>query len=264
VARGEYPIEEKSKDYKVPALEKGLEILEKLSESSEPLSLTELSHALGRGASELFRMIGFLVERGYVIRDASGNYRLSLKLYELSHRHSPVEQLLKAAVIPMRELSADVGESCHLSVLHDRRLVVLYQQDSPKKYRFSVEVGANYEVTTSVSGRLLLAYLSPEERNDVLANNAKYVEMAPERRQKFAENLALIVEQGYSYSSGETHVGVEDIAVLVGNSRFGMSAALCIPRLSSAEEPRPYESLLAPLRQCAAQIARGAGLEPFE
>jgi len=248
----------------VPALEKGLEILEKLSASAEPLSLTELSHALGRGTSELFRMIGFLVERGYVIREPSGNYRLSLKLFELAHMHSPVEQLIKAATIPMRELSLAVGESCHLSVLHDHRLIVLHQQDSPKKYRFSVEVGASYEVTSSVSGRLLLAHLSKEEREDVLTSNAKYQAMTDEQQQAFMENLVLVAKQGYSYSSWETHVGVEDIAVLIGNSCSGMCAALCIPRLVSVQDSKPYESLFEPLRECAARIARISGLANSE
>ena len=92
--------------FQVPALAKGLDILEALAFAIEPQSLTDLAHILGRSKNEIFRMLGYLEARGYIIKeDRSGNYYLSLKLYELSHTHSPLEQLLKAATRPMEELA---------------------------------------------------------------------------------------------------------------------------------------------------------------
>ena len=77
--------------YHVPALEKGLDILETLASSAVPQSLSELARSLHRSSSELFRMLDSLERRGYILKDlVSGNYRLSLKLYELAHTHSPV------------------------------------------------------------------------------------------------------------------------------------------------------------------------------
>ena len=55
--------------YSVPAMEKGLDLLEALAGSAVPLSLAELSRDLGKGSSELFRMLNCLEARGYVARD---------------------------------------------------------------------------------------------------------------------------------------------------------------------------------------------------
>ncbi|MGI9071598.1 MAG: hypothetical protein ACR2JB_09865 [Bryobacteraceae bacterium] len=58
---------------------------------------------LGRTSSELFRMIDALEKRSYIVRDpVSGGYRLTVKLYELAHTHSPVDELLRAAEFAIR------------------------------------------------------------------------------------------------------------------------------------------------------------------
>ena len=67
--------------YSVPALEKGLDILEALSASSQPQSLSGLAHLLERNSNEIFRMLNLLERRNYVLRDESGGYRLSLRMY---------------------------------------------------------------------------------------------------------------------------------------------------------------------------------------
>ena len=51
-----------------PALEKGLELLEVLA--AEPVGLTQkqLADHVGRSVSEIFRMLGVLQQRGYIIK----------------------------------------------------------------------------------------------------------------------------------------------------------------------------------------------------
>ena len=136
--------EAKSK-YRVPALEKGLDILETLAHSQTPLSLTELARKQGRSSSELFRMLAVLESRGYINKgEASGNYALSLKLYELAHLHPPVMNLLEAAAQPMKNVTNVLRESCHLSVLRRGKLVVLKEVLSPARVRLSVPVGGRF------------------------------------------------------------------------------------------------------------------------
>lgn len=250
---------EKSKDYKVPALEKGLDILETLSAAPDPMSLTDLSRALDRNPSELYRMIGFLEKRGYIIREAhSGNYHLTLKLFELAHTYSPVDQLIRAAAAPMRELAMSVRESCHLSMLSGDELVVVYQQDSPEKVRFSVEVGARFDPVKTVSGRLLLAYLEPQEREQYLERHPELQE--GKEKHAVIRKLDEVLKLGYSTSARETHLGIRDTAVLAGNPRIGLSAALCIPSLIISSKQDFDESIVQALKQCASQMTKAMGV----
>ena len=206
--------------YKVPALEKGLDILEELARSSRPQSLTQLANTLGRSSNEIYRMVNYLEWRGYIRREQhSGNYFLSLKLYELAHLSPPLESLLNAATIPMEQLAQTLRESCHLSVLRRGQLVVMKQALSPEKICLSVEVGGRFSAVNTASGRLLLAHLAPEELDAFLEIDPDYQPLSQPEQDAFLARLAEIRVKGYSDAESETHVGISDHAVLVGNPK---------------------------------------------
>ena len=54
--------------YAAPALEKGLDILELISEAPAPMSLAQIGQRLGRTSGEIFRMLAALERRGYLAR----------------------------------------------------------------------------------------------------------------------------------------------------------------------------------------------------
>ncbi len=246
--------------YQVPALEKGLDILECLANQGVPLTQAQLARTLGRGPNELFRMLVCLERRGYIERDpASGAYSLTLRLFELSHTHSPFQSLLRAAVRPMRELTEAVLESCHLSVLHRGVLLVLDQEESPRKLRLSVAVGATFPVIHTVSGRILLAHLPQVEREELLRSNEDYAKLSPTEQKALLQRLDTIRARGFEEAYSETMEGVHDLAVLTGSPSGILKAALTIATLGRKQEP-PRDDLLTALQHCAVEISRAAGL----
>ena len=122
-------VEEKVSKYQAPALEKGLDILEYLSQRAMPLSQTEIANGINKNPNEIYRMLVCLEERGYLTREEhSAKYMLSLKLYNLSHRHSPIDDIRRAAQYPMQQLAINLKQSCHLSVLDRRRLPTIFER----------------------------------------------------------------------------------------------------------------------------------------
>jgi DNA-binding IclR family transcriptional regulator len=246
--------------YHVPALEKGLDILECLAAQGVPMTQAQLARALGRGSSELFRMLAGLERRGYIARDpVSGAYSLTLRLYELSRTHSPFEGLLRAATRPMRELTARVRESVHLSVVYRGQLLVLVQEESPAQLRLSIEVGGVFSLLHTASGRTLLAHLGAAALEDTLSHDREYASWSAAQRAALAAQLVQIGECGYTTAVNETHRGVSDVAVLVGSPHSRVQAALAIAALNRDPASIAAE-LLPPLRACAGTIARAAGI----
>ena len=92
--------------YRAPALDKGLDILELLAREEEGLSQAEIAKALGRTPNEHYRMLERLVRRGYVSRNASDRYELTLKLFGLAHFHQPIRRLVSQATPLMSALAA--------------------------------------------------------------------------------------------------------------------------------------------------------------
>jgi DNA-binding IclR family transcriptional regulator len=257
-------LEERRTKYSVPALEKGLDVLEYLSEQAVPLTQAQLARALNRQAGEIFRMLACLESRGYLRREpVTGGYSLTLKLFELSRTHSPYEVLLKATQPLMRSLAEDLRESCHLCVLHRDRVLVLAQEDSPKPFRLSVEVGSLHSPLHTTSGRVLLANMEEAEREEILAHDLEWRREKPALRAAFIKRLAAIRARGYERAEGERFVGGLDIGVPVGPPECSIKAALTIATLKEKSGPS-LETMLPALQACARAIAVQAGLKREE
>lgn len=251
------------KIYRVPALEKGLDILEALADGVGPMTLTDLSEFLGRGGNEIFRMISCLQSRGYLRRANGGGYELSMKLLALAQKIEPVHTLVEAASGEMRRLGKITGESCHLGILEGADLVVIHRNESPKPVRLAVEVGGRFPAICTVSGRLLLSALPPEESARVLQSDPGWLDLPPKERRALKQKLELIRCKGVSTAVGETVKGVADVAVGCGYPGTKLFASLAISMLSPSNSKIDPGKLTAPLKECAERIQANLGnIEP--
>lgn len=152
------------RSYSAPALEKGLDILEMLCRSEQPLSQKEMAVKLGRSVGEIYRMVACLAERSYVTQVDDNSYTVTTKLFELSHINPPTHRLLFEAMPIMQRLAKDLDQSCHLTVYSQGKQVVLAKVDTPSGMGFSVRAGSELDVLISASGRVLLAFQDEETR----------------------------------------------------------------------------------------------------
>lgn len=241
-------------NYSVPALEKGLDILEALSASAVPLTLSNLSRELDRSNTEIFRMLNLLEARRYIIRDEAGGYRLSLKLFQIANSQCSVRQLIDAALPAMRELSAKSLESCHLSVLEGAEMVVLARTESPTPVRLTIEVGGRFLALNTVSGRMLLAGYSVEARKRILEGSASYRAMKPPAQRALQRGMEKVARDGFSTAVSETVAGVVDAAVAIGSPGSGVHAALALSSLLPSGRRANPKAFVPSLRACARVI----------
>jgi DNA-binding IclR family transcriptional regulator len=245
--------------YAAPALEKGLDVLELLVAEQHGLPLQEIARRLGRTANELFRMLDVLVRRGYLARQADGTYALTLLLFDLAHRHPPVDRLVGAALPDMQSLARVIGQSAHLCVHHDARLVVLARAESPEPISYSVRPGAHFAFHDDrVSARVIAAFQADEKRaqfTEELLSGGKAVRG---RRSSLAGRLATIREQGFDEGPSDTVPGVTDICFPLFD-RFGIVAALNVVHVQQRDTRIAVPKARAALRETAATISRALG-----
>jgi DNA-binding IclR family transcriptional regulator len=221
--------------YAAPALDKGLDIIELLAHDSDGLSLNEIARSLDRTTSEIFRMVNALARRGY-LQQAGERYSLSLKLFELAHRHKPIKSLTAAALPLMRELVNQTLQSCHLTVFHAGRVMVVAQVDSPERWAFGLKVGALVGLTDTASGYVLLAFQDEAERARMLASHQSVEgELDLELRQ-LKKNVAEVARQGHAQMPSRQIRGVSNIAFpVLGNAGHAV-AALNIPYIERIDK----------------------------
>ena len=253
----------KRKTYSAPALEKGLDILELLSNEADGLNISEITKRLNRSVGELFRMLVVLQQRGYVNLEAgSDRYTLTLKMFGLAHRFPPIKKLTSASAPILQRLSYDIEQSCHLVIYYEGRGHVVVQQDSPSARVFSVRLGAEAPLMNTCSGHLLLAFADPNTRNQMLSRipphhpNADGIDIDKMVRK--------VLSQGYEGIRSEQAHGIQDIGYPVFDYRDQAVAALIVPffeYIDGSHQTNAQDAHHA-IKQAALDISSALGYEP--
>jgi DNA-binding IclR family transcriptional regulator len=164
-------IKDAAEKYRAPALDKGLDILELLSERSDGMTRAEIVKVMGRGPSEIYRMLERLVARGYVTRLSGGDrFALSLKLFIMAHRHPSWRRLVTSAQPLLDQFARETLQSCHLVIPESAAAVVIAQASPLDTWEFRVRVGARLDLIGSGSGQTLLAFQDRTQLPDLLAS----------------------------------------------------------------------------------------------
>ncbi|HHG89689.1 MAG TPA: IclR family transcriptional regulator [Devosia sp.] len=246
-----------AKKYAAPALEKGLDILELLSEQEFGLSQSEIARALGRSVGEIFRMLVVLQERGYLtLEPGSDKYVLTTFLFEIAHR-TPLTRRLTALADPlMRRLAIDINQSVHLTILSGDDILVVGQVDSPGNRIMSVRLGARIDVWRASSGRVILAHQSA---SDIRERATKSQLPEGVTLKKIQSDLASIREKGYEVVDSFVVRGVVNIsAPVIDHSGRGI-AALNIPHIERMDSDISIEQCTERLVSTARKLSLSLG-----
>jgi DNA-binding IclR family transcriptional regulator len=243
--------------YRAPALDKGLDILEFLSGQPGGLTRAEIVKAIGRSPGEIYRMLERLVARDYVSRSVEGDrYALTMKLFVLGTQHPPVRRLVARAQPLMDVFTERTQQSVHLAIPDRGAAVVVAQASGPANWEFRLRIGARLDLAATSSGQTLLAFQSPERRQETLAiwgGNGKTAQLAG-----IEAELAAIRAQGYRSGASLQLAGVRDISVPVPGPAGDAIAVLTCPYLQRVDTTTADEdTTLAELRGVAERIAIG-------
>ena len=247
--------DEDSIRYRAPALEKGLDILELLVAESEPLSVSSIAQKLNRSTGELFRMIQVLDRRGFVEQaPESGGYRLSGRLFALGMVQPAVKTLIEIALPHMRQLSLDIGQSCHLAMYSVGQIVVVARMESSEFIGFSVRIGYRRALTHSLSGVLLYAF-QPEVTQ---RHWEEHLRPKPGREElnAFRAKAERIRKKGHGQQASENVPGVTDISAPILRKDVA-AAALTVPFLESTSPARSMKESTEYLVRAAREISSG-------
>lgn len=216
------------KQYSAPALEKGLDLLELLSEEPEGLTIAEITTKLGKSVGELFRMIAVLEQRGYLELPASSDrYTLTLKMFGLANRFPPVKRLTTVASTVMQKLAYAIEQSCHMVIYYEGKGHVVAQQDSASTRNFSVRLGAEAPLMNTCSGHVLLAY-AEKENFDMIVKRIPSNHPKPNIK-GFQHVIERVSAQGYESIASAQVQGVQDIGYPIFDHSAKVIAVLVVP-----------------------------------
>ena len=244
--------------YAAPALDKGLDILELFASEPAGLTTSEAARSLGRTVGEIFRMLVCLEERGYISQATSDErYELTLKLFELAHRHQPLHRLTAEARPLMERVTHETGQSCHLAMLSNGEVIVVAQVDAPRTAGFALKLGARIDLLNTASGHLILAFQQSSIRDRALAEwKQRTGHPLPGDLDR---HLARIRKRSYEQMPSYQVRGVMNIAFPVLNQHGDAIAALSVPFLARIGDRIGPAEVKSALREASQKLSRAVG-----
>jgi len=210
---------------------KAFAVLETLVRTGAPVTLAELMIATGLPKPSLHRTLALFEEAGLVMREPTGRaYAVGPRLGRfaldvLTHDHVATQRR-----VVLRKLVADVGETCNLSMLRKGELVYLDRVEADWPLRLHLPVGSTLPPHCCASGKLLLAFMQPAERAQLVAALPlpRFTDRTITDRQLLASELDRIAANGYAVDNEEYVVGVACVAVPVRLAGGDVIAAVAV------------------------------------
>ncbi len=236
--------------YKVPALERGLDVLEHLADAENGETRADLARALGCSISQVFRVLDCLQRRGYIAAGPANSFVLTPKLFELSHRHPPTRRLVGLALPIMRAAAQKARQSVQLVIFADGEMLVLSEVDAPEDVGIFIKPGTRRDVFLTASGRVLLAFQPREERAGMLAvAEAATPKLMP--RSEYEKRLDVVRLQGFEEMPSFQIAGVHNISFPVLDVAGRAVAAMTMPFLRRSDIASDLGTARDALREAA-------------
>jgi IclR family transcriptional regulator, KDG regulon repressor len=245
------------------AVERALSIMEMVAESNNGLSNSDLSRRLKIPKSSASYILRVLERRDYLQRNASGKYRLGLKVMSLTGgamTHSDVRAIAK----PILEefLKKSRLPEAHLAVLDNGRAVYIEKVESEASFiKMDIWVGHRLPVHTTAIGKVLISFLPEHEILRILEVRGmeKKTKRSISSPQKFLREAERVRKYGFAVDDEENAQGVRCIAAPIFDAKGKVIAALgtssIILHIDEAHLPKIVEIV----KKSAAQVSRQMG-----
>lgn len=244
----------------INVLQRALQLMECLSESSGGKRILQLAEDAGLPPSTTHRILQTLAAMGYVRQDSiNGVYRLTGKLLDIGGRAVVGRSLREEALPHLRRLRELTGESSHLVVLDRKVALTVESVLSEERNLIDSRVGERAPVHCTAVGKCLIAYLP--ELEDFLSRLElkRFTDNTVCTVSGLLEELTRVREQGYALDWEENEVGIRCIAAPVMGASCEVVASLGIsgPAVRVTEET--LEKLISQVKGVACDISQAIG-----
>lgn len=244
--------------YSVPALEKGLDVLELLATLSDSVTPSQIAQRLGRSLQEVYRVVVALERRGYIVRPPGDEALvLSTRLFGLATLYPPFRRVVDAAQPIMNALALETYQAIHMAVLDGLNQRIIAQVDSPAAITVRLRVGAASPAIRGTSGRTIVAFQPPRVQEWMFREAER--SHPPAQIEAAMRRVANIHARGYELIEGEVLQGVTDLSFPILDSSGASLAALTMPFLKAEKQIVAFDDAAVMVHRAATAITAVMG-----
>jgi DNA-binding IclR family transcriptional regulator len=252
--------DKKAPTYPISSVDNALRLLLMFRDRQE-IRLSDVSSSLGVAHSTAHRLLAMLLHHDFVRQDEGhGVYKAGPALLEIGYeavRNMDIRSLVKPV---LQQLAATINETVHYAQLEGGRIRYVAGVESARSLRVADRTGQIFPAHSTATGKAILADLTPEQLEEVLATatGASGEPLTAEERAALDTELAKVRERGYSVN----HRGTDDIvslATAVRNRRGATIGAINASAPSGRMGQRDQQRIVRQLHAAAARLEEIVG-----
>ncbi|RCW99621.1 IclR family transcriptional regulator [Marinomonas foliarum] len=200
----------KNTEYHVPALSRGLQIIEMFDKERRVLNTQDFADNLGVSASSTYRIVQTLLDMGYLKKVTRNAYELGPQVVSRGFAFLAGKDLVDIAAPHLNELRDRTSISCHLGIRDGLETVYIYRSQASQRLSVNIPLGSRLPCHTNAMGRVLLQQLSDIELNAMYQTQQLDSYPGP-YPQSFPELKALLKkewDQGYSSNRSDNATAI--------------------------------------------------------
>lgn len=240
---------------------RGLEVVEALGRG--PLGLSDIAAATGMTYPTTHRLVGVLVERGYVARITGRLYSLGPKMIELGFRAYEQADVRRVAQPFMQALADQTADTVHLARLEGDDVIYLEKLQSRRPVEISSRVGGRKPAISTGIGKAMLLDQGAESLQALYRRNHNLLNVAMTE----AAWLSMMGDYrrgGYAFDLGEDEPTIRCVAAPVRDASGRIVAGVSLSSTLDYMEPARMQALIGVVRTCAIDISAAMGFAAYD
>lgn len=251
------PVE--SEKYMVPALERGLCVLQEFGRGNTTLGAPELARRLGLPRATVFRLLNTLEAMGYLqpAGEGSKDYRLGLSVLRLGFEFLASMDLTELGQPVIQGLCNELKVPCNIVVRDGRSVVYVAKVTPPTPLTSSVRVGTRLPAHATAFGRVLLSDLSHAELEGLYGRESlqSFSPATPTSVDALFSLVDADRRRGYVFSEGFYEKSISTVAAPVFDASERVVATLGSTFSTPSMDGADTEALISSVCTAAAELS---------
>ena len=241
----------------VPALDRGLRILEFLASQPKPVRVTKLIEELGIPRSAMYELLNTLSQHRMLVQSDIGEFSLGPANMMLGGAYQSRIDFDVIAGEIARKLEQEIDETVQVGRLDGRFVFYVAKAESSQRVRLISSIGARLPAHCTALGKMLLAYL-PEDSFETLFRDVVLEQLTNRSISDLSilrQQLNTVRNEDIAFEISESNIDVYCMSTPVRNSEGKVIAAISISLPVSRAVESHLHRLQNAIRQASIQFS---------
>lgn len=239
------------------SLARGLLVIQAFTPQTPHMTISQLAAKTGLSRAAVRRCLYTLSKLGFAGVEEGSRYALRPRMLQLSNTYAASNPLSKAAQPILERMTTALHESFSVATLDGEDIVYIARSSSSRVMSDDLHIGSRLPAYCTSMGRVLLAFLPPEQLEHYLSHVklVTYTARTVSSTDKLRVVLRNVRRQGYALVDQEYEIGLRSLAVPIYSSTGRVTATLNLSGSSPRMPVYEMQSRFLPhLRTAAAEL----------